>query len=55
MEMLSGVASEKGVSDEEIGAIQSVVMLVSAGRVPAQYRQVCEKTESATKAKTCCG
>ncbi|MGA2224150.1 MAG: hypothetical protein ABSH41_06905 [Syntrophobacteraceae bacterium] len=40
MEMLSGVAREKGVSDEELGAIQSIVMLVSAGRVFAQYREV---------------
>jgi hypothetical protein len=40
MEMLSGVAREKGVSDDEIGAIQSIVMLVSAGRVSAQYREV---------------
>jgi len=26
MEMLSGVAREKGLSDEELGAIQSIVM-----------------------------
>jgi hypothetical protein len=53
MEMFSGVAREKGVSDEELGAIQSIVMLVSAGRVFAQYREVCERTRSATKAKGC--
>ncbi|MGO9417280.1 MAG: hypothetical protein ACLP51_19340 [Syntrophobacteraceae bacterium] len=55
MEKLSGVAREHGVSDEEIGAIQSIVMYVSAGRVFAQYREVCERTGSATKAKACCG
>ena len=54
MEMLSGVAGEKGVSDEELGAIQSIVMLVSAGRVLAQYREVCGKMGSAAKAKACC-
>jgi hypothetical protein len=53
MEMLSGVAREKGVSDEELGAIQSIVMLVSAGRVFAQYREVCERIGSAVKAKGC--
>ena len=54
MEMLSGVAREKGVSDEELGAIQSIVMLVSAGRVFAQYREVCESIGAANKAKACC-
>ncbi|SPF43665.1 conserved hypothetical protein [Syntrophobacter sp. SbD1] len=55
MEMLSGVAREKGVSDKELGAIQSIVMLVSAGRVFAQYGEVCEGIEAATKAGACCG
>jgi len=54
MEMLSGVAREKGVTDEELGAIQSIVMLVSAGRVFAQYQEICERLRSATKAKACC-
>jgi len=54
MEMLSGVASEKGVSDEELGAIQAIVMLVSAGRVSAQYREVCERNQAAAKAEACC-
>ena len=54
MEMLSGVAREKGVSDEELGAIQSIVMLVSAGRVFAQYGDVCERIGSSDKAKACC-
>jgi len=34
------VAREEGISDEEIGAVQSVVMAVSAGRVRAQFREV---------------
>jgi hypothetical protein len=54
MEMFSGVAGEKGVSDEELGAIHSIVMLVSAGRVLARYREVCERIGSATQAKACC-
>ena len=30
------VAKEEGISDEEIGAAQSIVMAVSAGRINAQ-------------------
>jgi hypothetical protein len=39
MEHYLGVAREEGISDEEIGAVQSVVMAVSAGRVRAQFRE----------------
>ena len=38
MEHYFGVAKEEGLTDEEIGAIQSVVMAVSAGRVRAQFQ-----------------
>ncbi len=31
--------SKEGVTDEEIGAVQAVVMAVSSGRVNAQLRQ----------------
>ncbi len=55
MEMLSGVAGEKGVSEEELGAIQSIVMLGSAGRVFAQYREVRERIEPETRVDACCG
>jgi len=41
-----GVAREEGLSDEEIGAVQSVVMAVSAGRVGAQFREACELSDS---------
>ncbi len=54
MEMLSGVAREKGVSDEELGTVQAVVMLVSAGRVFSQYQEVCARMESNTEGKPCC-
>ncbi len=35
-----GVAREQGITDDEIGAVQSIVMAVSAGRVRAQFREV---------------
>jgi len=38
MQHYLGVAKEKGVSDDEIGAAQSIVMAVSAGRVNAQLK-----------------
>ena len=34
------MAKEEGLTDEEIGAVQSIVMAVSAGRVRAQFREV---------------
>jgi hypothetical protein len=41
MEHYLGVAKEEGLTDDEIGAVQSVVMAVSAGRVGAQFRDSC--------------
>jgi hypothetical protein len=38
MQEYLGVAREEGLSEEEIGAVLSVVMAVSAGRVQAQFR-----------------
>ena len=38
MEHFFGVAKEKGLTDDEIGAVQSIVMAVSAGRVRAQFQ-----------------
>jgi hypothetical protein len=40
MEHYLGVAKEKGITDNEIGAAQSIVMAVSAGRINAQFREV---------------
>ena len=51
MEILTGAAPEKGVSDEELGTIQAIVMAVSAGRVFNQYREVCARIESGAAAK----
>ena len=39
MEYFFGVAKENGLTDDEIGAVQSVVMGVSAGRIRAQFRE----------------
>jgi hypothetical protein len=40
MEHYLGVAKEEGISRKEIGAVQSIVMAVSAGRTSAQFREV---------------
>ena len=45
MEHFLGVAKEKGLSDNEIGSVQSIVMAVSAGRIQAQFREIREKIE----------
>jgi alkylhydroperoxidase/carboxymuconolactone decarboxylase family protein YurZ len=47
------VAEEKGITEEEIGVIQAVVMAVSGGRVRAQFREVHKrfKTEQGQKTK----
>jgi pyruvoyl-dependent arginine decarboxylase (PvlArgDC) len=42
MQQYLGVAKEEGLSDEEIGAVLSIVMAVSAGRVHAQFKDACE-------------
>jgi hypothetical protein len=39
MEHYFGVAKEEGITGEEIGAVQSIVMAVSAGRIRAQFRE----------------
>ena len=42
MEHFFGVAKENGLPDDEIGAVQSLAMGVSAGRIRAQFKQVRE-------------
>ncbi len=39
MEYYLGQAEKEGITDEEIGAVQAVVMAVSAGKVNAQLRE----------------
>ena len=46
MKSYLGVARKKGTTDEEIGAVQSIVMAVEAGRVRAQFREVRERGEN---------
>lgn len=41
-----GVARDMGISEEEIGAVQSVVMAVSAGKVNAQLHEVRSKAKA---------
>jgi alkylhydroperoxidase/carboxymuconolactone decarboxylase family protein YurZ len=38
MENYLSVAKEEGITDDEIGAAQSIVAAVAAGRVIAQFR-----------------
>ena len=40
MEHYLGVAKDEGISEKEIGAVQAIVMAVSASRVNAQFREV---------------
>lgn len=39
MQHYFGVAKEEGITNEELGAVQSIVMAVSAGKVRAQFRE----------------
>ncbi|HEX9851016.1 hypothetical protein [Candidatus Deferrimicrobium sp.] len=43
MEHYLGVAKENGITENEIGAAQSIVMAVSAGRITAQFKEVRQK------------
>ena len=44
-----GVAREEGVTDDEIGAVQAIVMAVSAGRVEAQFREAAARGRATTQ------
>ncbi len=54
MESYLGVAREEGLSDEEIGAVQSIVMAVSAGRINAQLGEVRKRVEADRQAPCNC-
>jgi hypothetical protein len=43
MRQYLGVAKEAGITEEEIGAVQAIVMAVQAGKVRAQFREVCPR------------
>jgi hypothetical protein len=39
MQYYLGVAKKEGITDEEIGAAQTIVMAVAGGRINAQFRE----------------
>ena len=49
MEYYLGQVEKEGITTEEIGAVQAVVMAVSAGRVNAQLREVERRMKSERK------
>ena len=51
MESYFGVAKEQEITNEEIGAVRSIVMAVSAGRIRAQFREARIKSKKAKKSK----
>jgi hypothetical protein len=51
MDHYFGVAKENGLTKEEIGAVQSIVMAVSAGKVRAQFREARIAAKKAGKKK----
>jgi hypothetical protein len=52
VESYLGVAREEGITEEEIGAIQTIVMAVSAGKSSAQLNEVRSKTKAGLSAAT---
>ncbi len=58
MQHYLGVAKKEGITEEEIGAAQSIVMAVAAGRINAQFREARGRNRSASsedKSAKCCG
>ena len=49
MEHYFGLAKEQGITNDEIGAVQSIVMAVSGGRVRAQFREARIKSKKRSK------
>ncbi len=49
MEAYLGVSKEVGLSNEEIGTVQAIVMAVSAARVRAHFREVRRKMSGGDK------
>jgi len=47
-----GVAKDMGISEEEIGAIEAIVMAVSAGKIMMQLNEVRSRRETTTKTVT---
>ena len=55
MEYYLGQVEKEGITPEEIGAVQAIVMAVSAGRVNAQLREVERRMRTKDGKTTCCG
>jgi hypothetical protein len=51
MEYYLGVAREEGITDDEIGAVQAIVMAVSAGRVESQFEEARTRGRSSTQSE----
>jgi len=49
MQHYLGVAKDMGISEEEIGAIEAIVMAVSAGKIMMQLNEVRSRRETTTK------
>jgi len=47
MEHYLGVARKEGITDEEIGTVQSIVMSLASGKIRAQFKEVQEKAKAA--------
>jgi hypothetical protein len=57
MQHYLGVAKKEGVTEQEIGAAQSIVMAVAAGRINAQFRDArtqSKKPAAEEKPSKCC-
>ena len=52
MESYLGVAREEGITEEEVGAIESIVMAVSAGKISAQLAEVRSRLKAGPSADT---
>lgn len=53
MEYYMTQAEKYGVTTDEISAVESIVMAVSAGRVKMQFREILAQKDS--QGKSCCG
>ncbi len=49
MEHYFGVAKDQGLTEEEIGAVESIVMAVAAGRVRAQFLEAVASTQKVNR------
>ncbi|WAC07235.1 MAG: hypothetical protein OS130_13540 [Thermodesulfobacteriota bacterium] len=49
MENYLGVAKEAGITDQEIGTVQAIVMAISGGRVMAQFGEVLTRSRVAKR------